>query len=854
MIIISTYYLPGFIELFHLNWIYAFKSEPRKVALWTQRLLQHRETWEKIEQHFLQTYGKDPLAREAWLQSTSERKVNEILALVYGIQVYHQFQEGKLSPEFESEYRELTSHFRHPHEWKLTEKMQAEFAAIQPIEALLKTIPGFDSLQKEIMSERLYIIKNYDASSTEEDIPWCDLMEYEKFVAQARASVKKDLTKEDKEEIQAAVSDMKDQLEELVDEMVSEAEGELDDELETDIDNDQAQHNIKKLTIQAITRYLKSGTRDPQFEEMLNLLAQDLKNKVFTKDSESIESIKKLLNRPDVKSKLKTIFDKATTELPDSSDWHEMTDGLSAGTLDYLAQIEAELNKHEEGHQHGEDHHHHGDGHHHDGGGFGIQHLGLFLAVIGFLWFLATGELQSLIDGGFPFAFAMAGIGGLGLGGLFGQEEETPEEIVARYTINLTEMAQEGKFDDAGYLEKEALAIDRQIGVTKKNNVVLVGDPVVGESLVEAIVTRMAQGKSKTDNLNDVTFLEFNTTQFIDELTYPGKFEQKIRDLILAIQATKKTKKVVLVLNFQDIYRVGALTLKPDMMRNLHFRFKEAINDPDISILGVANENVYEGYFENNEKLKDAFGVVELKVPPPYKLDSILRDYKKRIPSLYGDLLPKGVKFKITTKVLKEAVKLCQKYDPSGTLPNKVQEIIDRIIIQKLGKTRELQLQLQHVEIKCERAVQKLVEAEEKGNELTANHLDQILLKLIQEKERLTREKEEHQAFLEEVKSKKKWAITLEDIALQIAKETGIPIYELQEDEEEKLAKYPEEMKKRIVGQNHAVDQTFQGFFNSSGKAKSKKGKTDRGLFICGAYRCGENRIGSFYGVAAFWF
>ncbi len=810
-------------ELFHLKWIYTLKTNPKQVAAWTHQIIKHREIWEKIEQLYLKIYGNNPLTRKEWFASSTQRRVNEILAtlLRWNILVYHRFD--ILEQEWLEEYFELFSKFDFPAnevEDEQTKAISSELRQFFPIYEQLSRIPDFKSLLKEIMKQPLEEIKKMDASLTEADIPWCDRMEFAGYLAEQKAREKKDLDDKDLEEIEKSVDEMDEEIESLVDEMVKEAE-EME-EIETDIDNDQAKHNIRELTMKAVTRYVRSGKKDKSFEELLKAVSTELQQKVFT--HETPETVQGLLNKQGIQKKLKKMYEKIDSEYTGPIKGVRKADSISEKTHAGLA---AAMHKLRHLYGHSQDH------------GHGHSHLMLLISIFAAAYWIM---MASAFGNGEVAYLFIPLLGMVSMGFPFGQEEESPEEIVEKYTTHLTQLAQEGKFDDSGYLEEVAQAIDRQVGVSGANNVVLVGDPIVGEALVEAMATRIAQKTSQPTNLTDVTFLEFNTTRFIDELSIPGKFEEEIQKLILAIQKSKTTEKVVLLLNFQDIYRVGALTLKEGLMNNLYFRFKEAIIDPDISIVGIANEMVYKKFFEQSEDLKRAFGVIELKTPPQYDLSNRLNEFKKRIPQLYQNLLPEGVSFSVKKKTLDEAIDLTQKYVPTGALPNKVQEILDRIIVQKLGKKRELELRLRDTEEKIKRGVRKLVEAEQGKEEQTVQVIEPIVLSLLKNKETLEKELAEHLQFLQEIEKNKKWEITEEDIAQQISKETSIPIYELQKSEKEKLAKYPEEMKKRVIGQDAAIDETYHALSIKS-EGLSEKGKPIGAFMFLGPTGVGKTEL-----------
>ena len=137
------------------------------MAEWTNRILRHRDVWEKIEALYLETYGHNPDVAKAWFQASNQKKVNEILALAFGMRILQDGANGKLRKEWDDEFLLLRHHFGLSDERVLTELMQEELEMALPILNLLRSIPEISALFQEIFSELPSEIKRMDASFTE---------------------------------------------------------------------------------------------------------------------------------------------------------------------------------------------------------------------------------------------------------------------------------------------------------------------------------------------------------------------------------------------------------------------------------------------------------------------------------------------------------------------------------------------------------------------------------------------------------------------------------------------------------------------------------------------------------------
>ncbi|MFH1777257.1 MAG: AAA family ATPase [Candidatus Omnitrophota bacterium] len=625
----------------------------------------------------------------------------------------------------------------------------------------------------------------------------CDRMFYGEELRKQKAQElkNKELSEEEVEAHAERTVAQVEEMGELLDEF-SEELGE-DEDLETDVDNDQTKHDIRDITIQSLTRYLKSGKKDKSFEEFVNSLIGDLQT---TLSDDNEEAIRAALNKPGVRDKLRAAYNKGEEDLPAIAGEDTNGPGHDTRTIRYLNEL-----LHRAIHQRGwsDQHHHLGGTHLHSLAwlllGFGILRVVLNLA------FGVDMPVDNLVEG-----IAVALVMGQGGVGLPGFEEGSEEDYIREYTIDLNELARAGKIDDTYYLERDAGNINNQIAVRGRNNVVIVGDPEVGEGLLEAIVVRSEQEVTTLTNLQGAKFLEFNTARFVDKLAMPGQLEEEVAKLINSIKNVYWREQVVLVFNFQDFYSIGEI--KGKMIGGLYLLLEAALNAENISVLGIANKQVYAGLFENDRRLESKFEKCELTSPAPYDMRRIMRQFRLRVTDIYAGIFPEGVSLNISRRTIDDAIKLAEKYYPSGTPPNKLQEIIDKIITDKLLRLERLNSELIDHEEKLLKAAEGLKRALLGGEQAEVDFFKEVIDRKLSEYEAITNQIEEHDRFINRIKEQGKWEITLDDIVEQIAEDSGVPLYIITTTEDEKLANYVESIQGMLIGQDPAITATYDAF------------------------------------------
>jgi len=600
-------------------------------------------------------------------------------------------------------------------------------------------------------------------------------------------------------DIETKINDMGEMLDELADAIESEGEDELDSEID-----DEEKHDIRDITIRSVVRHLKSGKKDKNFAELLGTITAALHRKVLTEDT--LQAIKGVMDRDGVRDILQKIYD--TTEEDLGPDDDNGGGGPTKKAASGHAQEILKVHLKNLAQRLGGGHHHHHGGHSH-------------LIWIGFT--LTFSYILNSLCGGAPIDWLLYGLMAATIAnGANPQGEEESGDIIAEFTNDLDELARQKKIDDTYYFSSGVAVLNSQVTNDDINNLMVIGDPTATQGFIEAAVVR----KKELGNLKKAKFLEINTARFIEGLSMPGQLEVTLRKLNTAIKAAYKNKRVVLVLNFQDYYDLSQMK---GGMASLYFQLKEALEAKNISLVLLANPQLYEAQVSKDKKLSARSEIIDLRTPQEYDLELIARKYARNINSLYRNILPEGIKVIVPRKVIKEGLALSQKYYSQGLSVNKLQEVIDKIIVNKFTSREKLQAHIKETEEMLLKASEKLQEAvAQKKDKQEIAFLEKTLDDLLTKRAVLKKELEEYNSFLKELGKIKKWKITIEDIARQISVDSGIPLFEILAEEDELLKQYRPRLKEMLIGQDKVIDETYNAFrrrreIGTEGKKGSKQ-------------------------------
>ena len=363
------------------------------------------------------------------------------------------------------------------------------------------------------------------------------------------------------------------------------------------------------------------------------------------------------------------------------------------------------------------------------------------------------------------------------------QNSQTP--LLNQYGEDITEKAEEGKFDNIIGREKE---IERMIEILSrrtKNNPCLVGEPGVGKTaIVEGLAEKIIIG-DVPQNLREKRIVSIDLSSMVAGTKYRGDFEDRIKK---ALAEVRKAGDIILFIDeIHTIVGAGAAEGAIDAANIL----KPLLARGEIQLIGATTLEEYRKYIEKDSALERRFSIVKVDEPTEAETIEILYGIRDKYEAHHN--------VKITDDAIKAATALSVRYITDRFLPDKAIDLID----EAASKTR-IKKYIEPEEIKKMQEELEKIE-KEKEESILSQQFEKAASLRDREKEIQTKLNEN----LEHWKTQKNIDITEikeENIAEVISKWTGIPVQKLNENDNEKLKHLEENLHKRVIGQNEAVE------------------------------------------------
>ena len=424
-------------------------------------------------------------------------------------------------------------------------------------------------------------------------------------------------------------------------------------------------------------------------------------------------------------------------------------------------------------------------------------------------------------------------------------QQEQEENVLEKYGRDITADAKAGKIDPVIGRDEEIRSITRVLSRKTKNNPVLIGEPGVGKTaIVEGLALRIIKGDVPS-SLKDKTIWELDMASLIAGAKYRGEFEERLKKVLNEI---KKSEGDIIM--FIDEIHMIVGTGRTDGAMDTSNILKPMLARGEIHVIGATTLNEYRQYIEKDGALERRFQKIKVEEPNVEDTITILRGLKERFEIHHG--------VTIQDKALIAAATLSNRYITDRYLPDKAIDLVDEacatIRVQMDSVPFELD-NLTHRIMRLEIERQAIKKEKDEISKKRREDIDKNLVTMKQKEQELTEAWNKEKNLNENIKKKKKEieeakfkldqaenkydleqaailrhgtipklekeleelnnteknkilsdTVTDNDIAKIIAKWTNIPVTKLISSEKEKLLSLEDNMKKRVMGQDEALE------------------------------------------------
>lgn len=380
-----------------------------------------------------------------------------------------------------------------------------------------------------------------------------------------------------------------------------------------------------------------------------------------------------------------------------------------------------------------------------------------------------------------------------------------------QYGTDLTRKAEEGKLDPVIGRDNE---IDRVIQILSrrtKNNPCLIGEPGVGKTAIAEGLSEKIVAGDVPEMLKDKRVVSVDISSMVAGAKYRGDFEERIKK---SLEEVKKAGDVILFIDeIHTIVGAGSAEGAVDAANIL----KPLLARGEIQVIGATTTNEYRKYIEKDAALERRFSPVMVQEPSEEDAIKILEGLRDKYEAHHN--------VKITDEAIKSAVELSTRYVNDRYLPDKAIDLID-----EASSKLKMQVYTKPDSIKkLEEEIEKITKEKE---EAIATQNFETAAKLRDDEKKKRAELLDKQKKWKDNNTKKVMTLKEEDIAQVIASWTGIPISKITQTENEKLKNLEENLHKRVVGQNEAVEAVSKAIRRGRVGLKDPNRPTGSFLFL----------------------
>ena len=367
------------------------------------------------------------------------------------------------------------------------------------------------------------------------------------------------------------------------------------------------------------------------------------------------------------------------------------------------------------------------------------------------------------------------------------KKSKTP--VLDNFGRDLTVLAEEGKLDPVVGREKEIQRVSQILSRRKKNNPLLIGEPGVGKSAIaEGLALRIIKRKVSRILFNK-RVVTLDLASLVAGTKYRGQFEERMKAVMNELE--KNDDIILFIDEIHTIVGAGGATGSLDASN----MFKPALARGEIQCIGATTLDEYRQYIEKDGALERRFQKVIVEPTTVEETIQILNNIKDKYEEHHN--------VEYTQEAIEACVKLTNRYMTERFLPDKAIDALDEAGSRVHITNIEVPKQILELE-------KQLEDVKETKNSVVKKQKYEEAAKLRDDEKRLEKDLALAQEKWEEETKLHREIVTEDNVADVVSMMTGIPVNRIAQTESNKLAKLPELIKGKVIGQDDAVTKVVK--------------------------------------------